>query len=318
MSNHAPDYILCADDISVLHALHNLSKSSIVIFDCEGDALGREGGSLSIITLRVYGTTASPGTYLIDAFSISPAVLRKVIAFIVAPTPLKVVFDGRMDFTEIYFTWKVRPSIGAVLDLTLLELSSRQDSQLLETERLLYNMRPDAAMAQQQKNKRDPSKVKILIGLVRCARERKLVTYVPYVRVDHTAWLDRPLTQTQLEYAAMDALLIEKLYTHLYRLGYISIPGSSPFLWTTQTSYRFVTMWMDVRKPPIGNIYFGHCLLPLGIIDPVLPASITRRCEKCQRQLLPTAFSQGAEECHVCAILPETRFWRRPYPQSPK
>ncbi|KAH8796802.1 hypothetical protein DL96DRAFT_1689078 [Flagelloscypha sp. PMI_526] len=172
MPNLSPDYILCADDNSVLLALHNLSKSSIVILDCEGDALGREGGSLSIVTLRAYGTTAFPGTYLIDVLCISPAILKKVIAFIVAPTPLKVVFDGRMDFTEIYFTWNIRPSSGAVLDLTLLELSSRKDYKCLEDKRLFYNLRPGAARAQLRKKKRDPSKIKILIGLERCARER--------------------------------------------------------------------------------------------------------------------------------------------------
>ncbi|KAH8827422.1 hypothetical protein DL96DRAFT_1465222, partial [Flagelloscypha sp. PMI_526] len=305
MPNLAPDYTLCADDNSVLLALHDLSMSSIVIFDCEGDALGREGGSLSIVALRAYGTTGPPGTYLIDVLSISPAILERVITFIGAPTPLKVVFDGRMDFTEIYFTWKARPSSGAVLDLTLLELSSRNDDEASEIQRLLSVFRPGAAYAQRRKKRNDPSKVGVLIGLERCIKERNILADVPNLKVDHTAWLNRPLSQTQLEYAAMDTLLIEKLYLHLYTGGYIPAQGSSPTLRRTQKSksHRFVTMWMDVRKPPRGNVYFGNGLLPMGIIDPIPLTSKTRQCEGCQRQLLPAAFSQGGRTCHICAIL---------------
>ena len=48
----ADDYILCADDHSLEEAIGALKISPEIMMDCEGERLGRQGGSLSLIIDR--------------------------------------------------------------------------------------------------------------------------------------------------------------------------------------------------------------------------------------------------------------------------
>lgn len=81
MSNNLNDYVLCNDESSLRDAIDAIHLFSHVIFDCEGQDLGQEGGSLSLINFRTIGSEISK-TYLIDVLSLTNATLRPVVDII--------------------------------------------------------------------------------------------------------------------------------------------------------------------------------------------------------------------------------------------
>lgn len=117
------DYILCADDQSLADAIRALSVSSYMALDCEGRDLGEKGGALSLISLRTLAPEPAH-TYIIDVVSLGNDKLRPVFDIIGSSSQTKIVFDGRMDFSELYHGHNV--SIEGALDLQLADVHSRQ------------------------------------------------------------------------------------------------------------------------------------------------------------------------------------------------
>ena len=89
--------------------------------DCEGQDLGQQGGSLSLINFRTIGPET---TYLIDVLSLTKDALRPVLDIIQSSSPTKIMFDGRMDYTELFHEYGT--PIRGVLDLQLADIHSRR------------------------------------------------------------------------------------------------------------------------------------------------------------------------------------------------
>ena len=71
------------------------------MLDCEGQDLGLQGGSLSLINFRTLRPEIST-TYLIDVLSLTKDALRPVFDIIQSSSPTKIMFDGRMDYSELF------------------------------------------------------------------------------------------------------------------------------------------------------------------------------------------------------------------------
>jgi exonuclease 3'-5' domain-containing protein 1 len=156
--------LLCDADNVLKEALLNLQTSSTLILDCEGVNLGQRGGSLSLITLR----TTSPSleqTYLIDVVQLSPAALQPVFDILRSHRVLKVTFDGRMDFSALYHGHGIE--LQSVLDLQLMDVVSRNESQEKHLERLGKYLKRGEINA----NKRMYVDVHKLSGLAECVQE---------------------------------------------------------------------------------------------------------------------------------------------------
>lgn len=116
------NYTLCDSPPTFELALQDLSRSPFVIIDCEGNSLGRAGGSLSLICV---GTPLAQHIYVFDV--LCPAFTRKdyepLFQLFRNPHIIKIVWDGRMDFLELWSTFGI--VLRGVLDLQVAEVVSR-------------------------------------------------------------------------------------------------------------------------------------------------------------------------------------------------
>lgn len=306
------DYILCVDDRSFEDAIDAIKSSSVLILDCEGENLGRQGSSLSIISLRTIDSESSK-TYLFDAISITNDTLRPLFDILQSHSVTKIVFDGRMDFSELYHGRGV--DLRNVLDLQLIDVDSRRQRGEDEDEQL-GRLSPYLHRREIMGQAGSYSKVHKLCGLEQCLREHKLIDVEEYKSSDiffteqespltcssvpHTSWLKRPLPEEYLCYAARDVYLIGQLYNHFRQGSYIS-DG------LLDKSYRYVTIWRDA-KPEVTDDFRCHGLLPLGILD-YHSHALTRSCMGCRRDLPQGAYSKNAwkgmskRQCWVCRAI---------------
>lgn len=133
--------------------------------------------------------------------------------------------------------------------------------------------------------------------------------------MDHSGWLQRPLTERHVTYAARDITLIHELSVKLgWYLQYVHAE-----------SMRYVTLWRH-RQPKSGDPYTGHPLLPANILR-WQPTSVEERvayanmrvCDKCRRHLPRHCFStvwdwnmakKGKKgQCEVCRVITARAQW---------
>lgn len=120
-------WVLCNSDTSLEDVLTStLSNCTVIALDCEGDKLGRKGGTLSLISLRPLAPKASTGTTsLIDvlAFPKESTILKRLFSLIESESIQKIVFDGRMDYCAFFYEYGVQ--MRNVLDMQLADVLSR-------------------------------------------------------------------------------------------------------------------------------------------------------------------------------------------------
>lgn len=114
-------FILCDNEKSTTDAVHSLSQASCVFLDCEGLDLGSQNGALSIVSL---GCPHTDTIYLIDVLSLSTSLNRLVFDLLENKNTMKVVWDGRMDFSELFYGHSTAIDEN-VLDLQLVDIVSR-------------------------------------------------------------------------------------------------------------------------------------------------------------------------------------------------
>ena len=304
-----PQPVLCDTDAILNEALPNLQASSTLILDCEGINLGERGGSLSLITLRTT-SPSSAQTYLIDVVRLSPSALHPIFTLLRSSSVLKIVFDGRMDFSALYHGHGVE--LQGVLDLQLVDVASRRESPEEHLQRLGKYLNRGEINA----NKRMYVDVHKLSGLAECVREHSAADSQAaskgqgecirinsaglsglniYPSVSHAHWGLRPLPKDYIAYANADATLIHTLFKKFTEMGYIT-----PNL--TSLSYTYVSMWKD-NQPAFPRT--GHPLLPLGIINHASSYGSSKPCTVCSRSLPEAAFSKTSwkannRKCWVC------------------
>lgn len=162
-----PVYTLCDTPSSVAPAVVALSAASHLAFDSEGLCLGEIDGKLSLIALAGLPTT-DPHVYLFDALALNTEQLEPVFELLRSEKHMKVMFDGRMDFSEVFHRHGVR--LAAVLDPQLADVESRSrrgESFDKQRERLSpYLSRNEVA-----KQMHSYLQVHRLNGLAFCAKE---------------------------------------------------------------------------------------------------------------------------------------------------
>ena len=172
MANQIDDYILCADDSSLADAITVIQPASVLALDCEGKDLGVQGGTLSLISLRALEPETSK-TYLIDTISLTKDQLLPIFDVIKSSSVTKIVFDGRMDFSELYHGWGV--SLRSVLDLQLADVESRRQRGEDEKDQL-SRLSPYLHRREISGQPGSYSAIHKLSGLAQCIKEHEIIT----------------------------------------------------------------------------------------------------------------------------------------------
>lgn len=116
----SPSYIYCDNEEHFNQFWQHFTSLEIstpdfhVILDCEGRALGRMGGNLGLVQLGIDNVV-----YLIDVVSL-PKSLDNLKLLLENPQILKIVWDGRSDYTELRLGHDI--SLRGVLDLQLVQV----------------------------------------------------------------------------------------------------------------------------------------------------------------------------------------------------
>lgn len=324
-------YTLCDTWTSVEVASRALSKVDTIFLDCEGGNLGAEHGSLCILSLGAIVPNISGqeefSIFLIDAFSFGVHVSEALepIFSLLSRQSSVVVFDGRMDASELYHGHGVR--LTDVVDLQVVDIMSREKRQ--ETlDQQLERLLPVLPRWELTQNREQYLTVHKLNGLDGALREhgimaskkcREFVTFViarsshAWIEIDHDRWQDRPLAVQYLEYAAEDVQKIYLLYQNLVTSGYVDSQAKT-------LSLQYISQHYG-RRPREGNPYAQHGILPLAIfLDDIPPNAI--RCEGCERSLPPKCFDSrhhtkgrrkkknGRKMCYVCKTIDKREMYR--------
>ena len=116
---------LCNNVATMNRAVAALRSCSYIVCDCEGTHLGASGGSLSLIVLCGIPTdnNRQPHVYLIDAITLKGRALEPVFALLRSDEHTKIMYDARMDWSELFHRHNVE--LHRVLDLELADVDSR-------------------------------------------------------------------------------------------------------------------------------------------------------------------------------------------------
>ncbi|KAI0079780.1 hypothetical protein K474DRAFT_1616836 [Panus rudis PR-1116 ss-1] len=308
------DYTFCDSSESFDRAMRILYRAPFLILDCEGNNLGRAGGSVSLICV---GTPLAENIFIFD--TLSPALTSKhfeqLWQLFRNPQIIKIVWDGRMDYLEIWSTYQV--ALAGVLDLQVAEVVSRftlrGEGEPQRLERLTHGPFSRIAVfghAFQYMG------LNALLGLQKCCEEcgfgEKFVKD-PEVKKMHKnnqsdMWMQRPLTEQLLRYAAMDIQLISMLCTAFIQKGWIP---SDPYRYNellTQCA-RYVSAHREQGKSAETDVFRPTGVMPLDVLT--TPWGSLQKCIACHRSLSPSCFETTTDginrwrrpRCTLCQVL---------------
>ena len=162
------NYVYCDRPNSFANAVYFLRSAPYLIVDCEGENLGRSGGSVTLICV---GTPFAEYIFLFDV--LSPCITRDDIQGLLAlfqdKSLLKVVWDGRMDFLEIWSTYGV--AMRGVLDLQIAEVMSRYQVRGEEDDGRLRRLQHSLCIPPSKKWHNRYDYLHAVVGLQRCWKE---------------------------------------------------------------------------------------------------------------------------------------------------
>lgn len=117
--------LFCGTVSSIRNAETVLKASKTVFVDSEGVDLGVRGGTLSVLSIGAIPQHSPQRLhiYLIDVASIPFKHLRPVFDLLASSDVIKVVWDGRMDYSALYHDHGVR--MRNVIDLQIVDILSR-------------------------------------------------------------------------------------------------------------------------------------------------------------------------------------------------
>ena len=109
-------------------------------------------------------------------------------------------------------------------------------------------------------------------------------------------WMERPLSQQLLCYAANDVHIISLLYHHFQKVGWLSTKAQPDLL---EQSARYVTMHANKERLDGTNMFFCHSFLPFNILTEC--ANSAKRCRGCTRVVSQIHFEgRHSPNCRVC------------------
>lgn len=262
----------------------HLRNQNTIAFDSEGLQLGSNHGVLSVISFH----TAEGATYLVDVLAFTPSQLQSLFAVLADDGVTKLVWDGRMDASELLHGHGVQLRGG--LDLQVADVAAERRRQGI------YNS-----------GCRQTTTIHRLTGL-RAAAQEYGVTQRPGARggyggrVDHSQWLQRPLTAEQIRYATED---VEQIFG-IYRIMCARSDIDEGELRLQSTAYH---AFHRNGRPEKDDPYQRHSMMPLDILD--LPDAHAPRtpCVGCRRALSQRCFPMASRggRCIVCAMVAQER-----------
>jgi len=272
-----------------------------------------DGGALSLICV---GSAFARYIFLFDVVCLTRFDLQPLLSLL-AGKVIKVVWDGRMDFIEILTTYGVGIAKN-VCDLQVAEVLSRSkfrgEGENDRLGRLAKYFGTDV-----WKSRDRYAGMHKIIGLQQCLEDNGyngLVGKDPEVtdmhrRNDTQLWMNRPLLEKLLCYAAADIYLITLLYEDFASKGWLYL-GSKFF----GRCNRYVSMHEEhgrIRKDT--RRFRAGPLMPLGILNGgELRNCWKTQCITCGRSLTLFAFEtdgQGSRRqvCRLCwAVAAKYRF----------
>ncbi|KAI0685374.1 ribonuclease H-like domain-containing protein [Cytidiella melzeri] len=302
------NYVYCDRPESFAHAVSVLRSAPYIILDCEGRNLGRAGGSVTLICV---GTPFAEYIFLFDV--ISPLVTRRHIDGLLAlfqdQNIMKVVWDGRMDFLEIWCTYGA--VLRGVLDLQIAEVMSRYQVRGEGEDGRLWRLQAQLSISSANKWHERYDYLHAVVGLQRCWKEcgyDEDCGKDPEIMHMHKAlgsamWASRPLTEQLLQYAARDILLIGVLYPHFIRSQWIPREPALFFTLLDQCQ-RYVSAHIEQGKCTDKDIFKPCGIIPLDVLtEPFGPRYL---CFACNRPLSRTAF-ETKQDTHSQASKPAAR-----------
>ncbi|TDL16874.1 hypothetical protein BD410DRAFT_590104 [Rickenella mellea] len=296
---------LCDTPELVEEATRSLSAAAYIIIDCEGKELGTTEGDISLISL---GTPNAEQIYLIDAVALDRNTLKPVLDLISGEEKMKIVWDGRNDYSELYHG--LGAPICNVLDLQIADLMSRMmrgENEERRIKRLASRYLSHFAIGRMQCDG-----VHALNGLGVALQEHHIIgssgkdatVSKMHSTGQSITWMDRPLPSTLISYASHDVQMIAALYKHFDDSGYLS---NIPTL--LKQSERYVSIHRDSGRPRRDDMYSSSNLLPLDVLWPAEDPA--KCCDRCARVLSMEHFPLGKKRkyvisyptCKVCRIL---------------
>ncbi|THH29156.1 hypothetical protein EUX98_g5031 [Antrodiella citrinella] len=248
-----------------------LTKSPHLLLDCEGRSIGSSEGALSLISV---GTAGSKVIFVIDVLRLCDPTnphFRKFLAILQDPGTLKVVWDGRMDYAEIYATFGIQ--LLGVLDLQIAEVMARTTVKQEEDYKRRGRLRRifDKTIMNDRQLRPLMNDFYLVNGLQGIIKEEHIVDNIAKddeVQALHKAgnshfWLDRPLPSNFLEYAATDIMMVSLTYEYFIKKRWVT---TSNFLSLEKQSHRYMAYYNGrgkrVEADELGTIRF----LPLDVI----------------------------------------------------
>jgi exonuclease 3'-5' domain-containing protein 1 len=215
-------------------------------------------------------------TFVVDAISLD-AYMYRLAPFLQSRNIQKIVWDGRLGYSELWHRYEIR--LENVLDLQLVYLHERYDGTL-------RSFIP-------------------LSGKISAIREKKLLSPVFLegelkriisfflrlielgAQLDGQSWDQRPLTTVNLEHASSQM-------SHLRLLATVLTHQAAKHPNILRESKRYIELYHSHRRQS-GNPYEIHKYLPQGIFERTesenaLKSLGTRRCRGCQRDLYQESF----------------------------
>ncbi|KAF8586115.1 hypothetical protein K439DRAFT_1288907, partial [Ramaria rubella] len=247
--------------------------------------------------------TPQSEVFIYDAVLLDRSALAPVLDLLLNPMKMKVVWDGRMDYSEIYHTYGTK--FENTLDLQIVELTSRVTRGEGEAIRL---RRLNSYFFSGYQSTEQYDGLQLVLGMNRFLTENHLASgdakdaSVKNIHQNYShKWVERPLSAMLLNYAAKDIHLIHLIYQHFQNQGFLQSKTN-----LILQSQRYVAMHADLPLKPFRNdCYRRSPLLPLDILEE--PSGILRECEGCRRKLSLPCFKQKGSMrrkwCKVCQVV---------------
>ncbi|EPQ51320.1 hypothetical protein GLOTRDRAFT_123248 [Gloeophyllum trabeum ATCC 11539] len=238
-------------------AISGLRSSRVLLLDCEGLDIGMQGGALSLICV---GTESAKAIYVFDVPMLrdNGVNVNPLLRLLMREDITKITWDGRMDFLEIYETYGIE--MKGVLDLQLAEVMSRKgvrkEGERQRTHRLATRYFGFQAVKTQQELFKG---IHIVLGMTQCLKDNNLgegVEKDPQVVAMHRAngsalWMERPLSERLLRYAATDIYLISLLYEDFLTRGWINRKSTQGLCAYSQ---EYVSTYQDLGRLDADNV----------------------------------------------------------------